>query len=280
MTTANEGKHQDARQLVQAMRQRAMARKHDLNADEGFQLPLWDDDKRVIPNDYARSALFTVRNKKVKREARENHPIFCYDKDVRISYTGIELRAYDDELVWQQVMDYAKRFPLGSPIEFTLYQLCQDLGWPINGGYYDRTEACLSRLQATAMKFESPRVGMLDSISMIRRFQMVGKGKRGARCRVEIDEEMIYLFAGKYYTEVDWARYRKLGPVARRLFDYAGSHKNPYPLKLETFKNMCASQCQRANKWAETVRDACTELQDTRLVQSAWVVKDLIHFDR
>ncbi len=88
---------------------------------------------RALPNDYARSALFTVKNKRQPREALQKKEIYHINKDIRITYTGLELRADDDELVWQQVLEYAKRKPIGAPITFSFYELCQDLGWSYNG---------------------------------------------------------------------------------------------------------------------------------------------------
>ena len=120
-----------------------------------FDVAPWSDDQRGQPNDLARSALFTTRNKREERLGLDNVLLYSYAKDVKIVYTGIELRAEDDELVWQQVLEYAKRFPLGSSVYFSLYELCTDLGWSINGRYYDKAEQCLSRLQAGAMRFSS-----------------------------------------------------------------------------------------------------------------------------
>ncbi|MGL2040199.1 plasmid replication initiator TrfA, partial [Escherichia coli] len=91
-----------------------------------FDIAPWPDSMRALPNDYARSALFTVKNKRQPREALQKKEIFHINKDVRITYTGLELRADDDELVWQQVLEYAKRKPMGEPITFTFYELCQD----------------------------------------------------------------------------------------------------------------------------------------------------------
>ena len=261
---------------VEAMQRRALVKGRDKKTDDSVQLPLWPAEMRAVPNDYARSALFTVRNKKTPRAAMMSHEIFHVNQEVQISFTGIELRADDDELVWQQVLEYAKHFPLGTPIPFTMYQLCMDLGWPINGRYYKRAEECLDRLQASAIKFVSKRIGRLDSLSMIKRYRMVGLGSRGAHCEVEIDEEMVYLFAGHHYTQVVWSKYRKLSPISRRLFDYMASHKEPYPLALETFNRMCASLCSRPKKWAEMVREACDELKQAGLVEAAWVHEGMI----
>jgi len=245
-----------------------------------FDIAPWPDTMRALPNDYARSALFTTRNKRVPREALQGKEIFHVNKEVAITYTGVELRAEDDELVWQQILEYAKRSPLGDPISFTFYELCQDLDWSINSRYYAKAEECLTRLQASAMQFSSKRIGRLESLSLIRRFRVLNRGTRNSRCQVEIDEEMVVLFAGDHYSKFIWEKYRKLTPTARRMFDYFASHQEPFPMKLETFRLMCGSQSARLKKWREQVSEACEELQKSGLVEHAWVNNDLVHCKR
>lgn len=245
-----------------------------------FDLAPWPDNMRALPNDIGRSAIFTVRNKKVPRAALQGHPIYHVNKDVEITYTGIELRADDDELVFAQVLEYAKRTALGEPVSFTFYELCRDLDWSINGRYYAKAEECLTRLQASAMQFSSKRIGRLESVSMIQRFRVLDRGKRTSRCQVEIDAEIVVLFAGDHYSKFVWEKYRKLTPTARRMFDYFATHKQPFPLKLETFRLMCGSDSKRPKKWREQVGEACAELSETGLVEVAWVVDDLVHCKR
>jgi len=245
-----------------------------------FDIAPWPDTMRALPNDYARSALFTVRNKRTPREALQRHPIFHVNKDVLITYTGVELRADDDELVWQQILEYAKRKPLGEPTHFSFYELCQDLGWPINGQYYAKAEECLTRLQASAMQFSSKRIGRLESVSLVRRFRVVNKGKKTSRCEVEIDEEMVILFAGDHYSKFVWEKYRRLTPTARRIFDYFASHKEPFPISLETVRLMCGSNSTRPKKWKEQVGAACDELKGSGLIEKAWIDGELVHCKR
>ena len=245
-----------------------------------FDLAPWGDDMRAMPNDLARAALFTTRNKKTPREVRQQHVIFHVNKDVLITYTGIELRADDDELVWQQVLEYAKRSPVGTPVSFTFYELCTDLGWPINGRYYDKAEECLTRLQATAIQFSSGRIGRLESVSLIHRFRVLDRGKKTSRCQVEIDEEMVVLFAGDHYSKFVWEKYRELSPTARRMFDYFVSHKEPFPLNLETFRLMCGSDSARLKKWREQTGQACEELSQSGLIKLSWVQGDSIYCQR
>ncbi|MCC8489395.1 plasmid replication initiator TrfA [Xanthomonas citri] len=43
---------------------------------------------------------------------------------------------------------------------------------------------------------------------------------------------------------------------------------------------MCGSDSTRVKKWREQVTQACSELYDSGLVNSAWVNEDLVHCKR
>jgi len=64
------------------------------------------------------------------------------------------------------------------------------------------------------------------------------------------------------------------------MFDYFGSHKEPFPLKLETLRLMCGSDSTRPKKWREQACEACDELREAGLVEEAWVIDDLVHCKR
>ncbi|WP_426811711.1 plasmid replication initiator TrfA (plasmid) [Pseudomonas sp. WOUb67] len=242
-----------------------------------FQVAPWDDDLRAIPNDWGRSAVFTTRNKRTKRDACEDKLIYHYNREIEITYTGIELRADDDELVWQQILEYAKHSPIGNNVEFTLYQLCTDLGWHINEFYYKRALSCLKRLKATCFTIKSPRHSTLKNLSLLGDFDIVKVGKKRAVCNAQLDPYIVVLFANDHYSKVMWSKYRTLSPTARRMFDYFVTHAAPYPLKLETFRLICGSESTRPKKWAEQSRDACKELEVVGLVQKTWVERGFIH---
>lgn len=265
---------------AQAQRTKVTEKKKDQKQLSLFDIAPWPDSMRALPNDYARSALFTVKNKRQPREALQKKEIYHINKDIRITYTGLELRADDDELVWQQVLEYAKRKPIGEPIAFTFYELCKDLGWSYNGRYIEKAEECLTRLQATAMQFISDRIGQLESVSLIGRFRVIDRGTRSSQCEVIIDKEMILLFADGHYSKFVWEKYRKLSPTARRLFDYFSSHRDPFPMKLETFRLMCGSETSTPRKWKQQVTKACDELKESGLIYNAYVNGTLVACQR
>lgn len=267
-------------QRIEQLARDAYLRGKGIDPRGPMQLEIWPDDVREIPNDYARSAIFTVRNKTEPRASLQGALVFHVEKAVRITFTGIELRADDDELVWQQILDYAKRFPLGEPVEFNLHELCKDLNWSINGRNYDKARQSISRLKANEVKVENERIGRGVAISLIREYEFAGDGAKGTKYRIWIHPNLIILFAGNTSTRIAWAQYRDLTPIARRLYDYFASHKSPFPLRLDTFYKMCASTCSSSRKWKSMVKAACAELEENHLVRKAWVHEECIFCER
>jgi hypothetical protein len=259
----------------------AYLRSHGINPNEAMQLEIWPDDMRAIPNDYARSALFTIRNKSEERAALQGAVLFHMDKAITVVYTGIELRADDDELVWQQILNYAKRQVLGEPVLFGLNQLCRDVGWAKNGRNFDRARACISRLKANEVLVINSNKGMRTAVSLIAKYEVDGDNdKKGSQYRAWIHADLTMLFAGQNYTRLNWDKYRDLTPTARRLYDYFASHKSPFPIALEKFAFLCGSSNTKSRSWAQKVKAACKELIAAGLVKNAWVAKDCIFCER
>lgn len=241
---------------------------------------IWKDDERVIPNDVARSSIFTTRGKQKAREHYQNKEIFITSKDVVITYTGQELRAEDDEIVWLQLLHYLRdNANQNECINFTLYQLCKDLGWHINGAYYKKAESCLTRLQACALQIASPRHEKLESFSLVRRFSIEKYKTNQALCKVSFEPEITKLFVNRYYSRMEWAIYKDLKPISRRLFDYLSSHKEPFPLRLEVFKNICGSDTTRMSKWKEQVQASIIQIQ-TLVPINIYIHEKHIHFKK
>lgn len=234
------------------------------------------EDLRHIPNDYARSSIFTARNKREPRKTLMHEKLFHYNEHVSILYTGIELRAEDDEIVWLQILNYGQRVPLGEPFEFSVKDLVSDVGWHKNGRYYDKARECISRLKANeVLALNSKAYGKSGAISLIQNYSAVNDAEgKPTHYRVWIDPNLIVLFAGNTFTSHSWEVYRDLSPVARRLADYIESHKHPYPLALEKFRKMCGSTDSSATSWRQTVRKACAEVQEAKIAATAHLSKD------
>jgi len=132
-------------------------------------LPEWPEGQRAMPNEILRSALFNCRNRKQPRSFLKDAEIALIG-DGQVIYRGEELRQ-DDELVWLHLMHLAKKVHLGACIDFTPYSFVKALGWSIKGQSYERLRVCLSRMQATAIRIQSKRLGCFVSVSLIQKFE-------------------------------------------------------------------------------------------------------------
>lgn len=249
-------------------RRRAYLRNKGINPDKPVQLDLLfpetlHQNQRAIPNDYARSSLFTARNKREPRRILQHEQLFHLHETVSIVFTGIELRAEDDEIILLQILHYATGVPLGEPFDFSIKQLIADVGWSKNGRYYDKARECISRLKANeVMFFNKNAYGKSPARSLIHNYTTINNSEgKQTNYRVWIHPDLVLLFAGNTFTNHTWEPYRNLSPVARRLADYIESHKHPFPLNIKKFSQMCGSSNAALTGWRRTVRQACAELE-------------------
>lgn len=244
--------------------------------EELFKLP---NNVRASPNDIIRTAIFTIRNKREERLSIQNKKIFALN-DFEISFTGIELSVQDDELVWLQIIELAKHEEAETWVNFTSNQLCKSIGWGANGTYYQKIHDCLLRLKATAIQIRKVSEKKGRAFSMISDYEWCE-----AHFRVKIPAGIQTLFVNNEFSYLQWQQYRKLTPIAKKLYAYAISHKpRPYPLKLETVKSLCDSQVKDIYKWRQQVKQACLELEEAKLLRIAEVRKgessELVYFKR
>lgn len=281
---ADELANGNGTELIEKMQRSAYLDSKGIKPTEQFQLDLLfpnigdRDDLRHIPNDYARSAIFTVRNKREPRQTFMHGKLFHYNEHVYILYTGIELRAEDDEIVWLQILNYGQHVALGEPFDFSIKDLVADLGWHKNGRYYNKARECISRLKANeVLALNKKAYGKSGAISLIQNYSVVNdKDGEPTHYRVWINPHLIVLFAGNTFTSHQWEIYRALSPVARRLADYLESHRHPYPLSLDTFRKLCDSTDKNIRSWRNTVKKACAELEKTKIVRQVFLSNDQI----
>lgn len=281
-----EGEMKKAPDLVheiEKLRRRIYLKSKGINPTQPFQLECLfpetlHDSKRFIPNDYARSSLFTVRNKRIPRRSLQHEKLFHLHESVGVSilYTGVELRAEDDEVVWLQILHYAKKVPLGEPFEFSIKALVSDIGWSKNGRYYDKARESISRLKANeVMVLNEKAYGVSGAISLIDKYISINdESGKPTQYRVWIHPNLVVLFAGNTFTNHLWEIYRNLSPVARRLADYIESHKYPHPIELEKLRQMCGSSFLASNGWRRVVRQACAELEAQGIVEKVQLHND------
>lgn len=231
---------------------------------ELFEIP---ENVRAGPNVIMRSAIFTIRSKREKRASIQNKIIYS-PKNLEIMFTGIELSVQDDELVWLQVIELAKHQEAETWVNFTSGELCKYIGWGANGTYYQKIHDCLIRLKATAIQIRKKSENKGKAFSMVSDYEWSDKYHR-----VKIPAVVQTLFANNEFSYLQWQQYRKLSPIAKKIYAYAVSHTDPNGLLLETVKRICDSHVKQPYKWKQQVKKACAELEISKLIRVAEIRK-------
>ncbi|MEI7429259.1 MAG: plasmid replication initiator TrfA [Betaproteobacteria bacterium] len=245
------------------------------------QLPLWPEAVRSLPNEIVRSALFSAKNRKQKREMLRQATIAVVGEG-KITYTGDELRQ-DDETVWLQLIHHAREQKLGELIEFTPYSFCKAVHWPIKGQSYDRLREVLTRLQATALSVYSKRLGEGVSLSMIPFFAWKddATGDSLPRWRVRVAPELVVLFGENLYTKLEWEQRLALPDgLATWLHGYFASHKVPYPIKIETIRRGAGLSDSTKSDLKKTITRALESLKNIGFLSAYKFVDDLVEVER
>jgi hypothetical protein len=246
-----------------------------------IQLPTWGVGSRGAPNEILRSALFNARNKKRQREYLEKATIAVIGEG-EITYTGRELRQ-DDETVWLQLIHLARALPLGELVEFTAYSFIKSLRWNNSAKSYKRLRDSLERMQATALTVYSKRIGEGVSLSMIPFFAW-RQGRNGPPLpmyQVRIAPELIELFSGVRYTLIEWQQRLALpNGLATWLHGYYASHKEPYPIKLETIREGAGLTINRKDHLKEQTEIALEALKRVGFLKSWKIEGDLVYVER
>jgi len=155
------------------------------------------------------------------------------------------------------------------------------LGWADrpSATHYVRLKESLSRMQATSVEIYSRRLARGVSVSLIRRFEYES-GPNGV-WQIHLEPEMRELFGDVHYTLVEWETRLHLGPLAKWLYSFYASHRNPYPMRVDTLQRGSGSNTRRLRQFRWRLRHALNELVESSLLESFEIDDDdLVHVRR
>ncbi|WP_295580112.1 plasmid replication initiator TrfA [uncultured Lamprocystis sp.] len=245
-----------------------------------IQLPFWPEQRRGVPNDLVRGALFTVGNVRVKRSFLKNSLIATLS-GIEIRYTGEELRQ-DDQDVFLQIVHLARLVPLGSPVTFTAHAMLQSLKWHPNVRSYTRLRDTITRLKATGLEVRGDQRGY--SGSLIRDFTWKNDvtGDSSRVWGVRLEPEIAALFNHVAYSQIEWEQRLALGHLAKWLHSFYHTHRRPLAVKVDTIRRLCGSATKDLSKFRQLLRDALQELLTITFLTDYTIdpERDLVHVVR
>ena len=168
-----------------------------------YQLALWADPQRGIPNEFARSALFAAVAPN-KTTYLERQTVFS-QKDFKVTFTGKRLTQSDLD-VFEGVAHIARGTHEGNRICFRAGALLRLIGRATGKSQYQWLLTVLNRLTATCVGIERNATEVYGG-SLLPNF---AANLETGEFSVEINRQLIKLF-DRGFTVIQWEQRRQLG---------------------------------------------------------------------
>jgi hypothetical protein len=200
-------------------------------------LPEIFEEKRAIPNGFLRGALFGMVRKGRRKLVGDLHIFTMSQYDM--VFTGYELDQNDLE-VWDTLIYLAKHKGIDKELRITLYDLCKHLR--ITDAPANRTAIIkrIERLKIGTLKITAGEKQFVGSLLNNYFIDKSGDGK----LVIEYNKTLSMLFEDNDYTLVNVDIRHLLGDsqLARWLYNFYESHKEPLPFSIEFIQKLCRSE--------------------------------------
>ena len=247
-------------------------------------LPDWPEQTRGVPNLYLRSALFGVV-RRGQRKAVKGETIATV-KGLDIRYTGWRLDQGDLDVMAQafHLQNIHLERTSKNYLRFQVKSFLTAIGRQPGKSGREWLKDCFRRLTATAVEFSLDIPNRYLDEKYCYTGSLVDEFYYDAREQtyfLKINSKLSELFdAG--WTQLQWEqRLRLKTNLAKWLHGFYASHRDPYPIKIITIKNLSGSECKRLVDFRRSLRMAMGELVNIEAIQT-WKIdtNDKLHVQR
>lgn len=230
-----------------------------------YQLALWSEPQRGVPNEVARSALFAaVQPNKAKYLERE--VLFSQD-GFTITYTGKQLTQSDLD-VFEGIMHIARGTHEGNKIRFCARELLKLIDRDTGKSQYQWLLDVMGRLTATCVAIHREGGDVFWGSLLPEGAAKLEDGS----FTVEINRQLIKLFQ-RGYTVIEWQQRRALGkkPLAQHLHAWICSHDRPFPVTVEYLRKLTGSDTKQLKKFRQLLKTALEAIKEAGAI-SHWEI--------
>jgi hypothetical protein len=233
-------------------------------------LPWWPKEVRGVPNLLIRTALFGVV-RRGWREYLDRVPIASRG-NITITYSGPQLDQADLD-VWMQILEMRKGQELGR-LEFSASSFLRSIGRGTDNRSIEWLYSSLARLAGAV-------VDIRDAEKHHSYFgALILDGARDERTNmisVALNPNLLRLFLTGW-VRLDWQQRRMLNTdLAKWLHAFYSSDTDPYPIKVQTIRDLCGSESKVLKKFRQQLRASLAQLEKVAGWQWEIDSKDLVH---
>jgi hypothetical protein len=240
-----------------------------------YQLSLWKDPQRGVPNEFVRSALFPAIQPNKAHYVR-GETIFSQN-GFKITFTGRQLTQCDLD-VYEGIMHIARGTQEGNKVRFTAYQLLKLIHRHTGKSQYKWLLDVLQGLTATAVSIEREGKKVFWGSLLPKGSADLEDGK----FTVELSREMIQLFS-RGYTVIESDHRRQLAGkhLAKALHGWICSHEKPYSVSVQFLHDLTGSDTKVLKKFRQNLKVALGDIRATGAIFD-WNIddSDKVHIEK
>ena len=237
---------------------------------EGVQLPLWPEPTRGTPNSFLRSALFAGIQGKTRKYLEAE--LLGSQANYEVKFTGQQLVQSDLD-VWEQIIHLSRDKTSAGHVIFKGHAFLKALGRSTGGRDRKWLHKTITRLIATAVEIRSDKYFYIGPL-----LKEAAGNEVSDLFAVEVNENLLKLYTSSDFTAIEWKQRIALKgkPLALWLHGYFASHREPYPVKAATIRELSGSRTQTLKHFKAALKRASIELEKVT-GWKLWIEEDLLH---
>ena len=244
-----------------------------------IQFPLFPEATRPVSNDMARSALFSCIQGKDRRFIKDT--LLATVDGVEIRFTGEQLNQDDHDLLMQLIF-MAREKPVGAWVTMPAHTILKALCRQVGGKQHRDLRTDIFRLAAGTVSIRIAR----DRIE-VTGHHLLAKAAQHEDSRYwvyRLDPGLAFLYGGESYTLIDWDKRLNLKgkDLARWLQLYLATHAKPFPVKVDTLRELSGSRTKALRSFRGQLRLALDALISNHDIEQWWIAQqtDLVTVER
>lgn len=240
-------------------------------AKRKYQLPLWPELDRAIPNHLARSSLFAPIA--AGRRKQHDRTEIASRSDVRILFSGKQLDMADCD-VFMQALFEAHRAPLGEKVFIKRGTFLKAIGRSTGTTDYAWLHEAFRRLFMGALEIEakSYKIGGNSKSSALHLIGGFDYDPEQEAYYLLFDPRILALFNTKEYALIDWTKRQHLEKrvdMAKWMQNYIATHEaGLHRIGLKLLKSWMAYSSPM-NKFVNALKEALSELERLEIIAGA-----------
>ena len=242
-------------------------------------LPNWPEQTRGIPNICLRSALFGIIQRGRRKALKGD--LVASVKGLDIRYTGWQLDQGDFDVLAHALHLVSMQQSTEGYVQFTARGFLAGIGRKAGKSGREWLKDSFRRLTGSAVEIKLTIQQGYKSDSYTYAGSLIDEFYYNTSDQgyfLKINPKLAKLFdAG--WTQLQWQQRSCLKTdLAKWLHGFYASHKEPYPMKVDTLKHLCGSNCRRLSDFRGKLRAALKELHNVELLAS-WKIdrEDKVH---